>query len=64
MNQVPVLFTTSQTAEIMNISRTKVYELMNKGELDSLRIGRSRRISTNQIETFIKNMNRKTIPVS
>jgi excisionase family DNA binding protein len=40
----------------MSISRSKVYELINNGKLNSLRIGRSRRISTNQIQTFINNL--------
>jgi excisionase family DNA binding protein len=56
MNQLPILFSPAQTAKIMSISRSKVYELINNGKLNSLRIGRSRRISTNQIQTFINNL--------
>jgi excisionase family DNA binding protein len=56
MNQLPILFSPAQTAKIMSISRSKVYELINNGKLNSLRIGRSRRISNNQIQTFINNL--------
>jgi excisionase family DNA binding protein len=56
LNQLPILFSPAQTAKIMSISRSKVYELINNGKLNSLRIGRSRRISNNQIQTFINNL--------
>ena len=60
MTQLPLLYNTKQVAKIMSISRSKVYELMNKGQLGSLRIGRSRRISGNQIESFIQNLEKVT----
>jgi excisionase family DNA binding protein len=56
LNQLPILFSPAQTAKMMSISRSKVYELINNGKLNSLRIGRSRRISNNQIQTFINNL--------
>jgi excisionase family DNA binding protein len=61
MTQLPILYNTNQVAKIMSISRSKVYELMNKGQLGSLRIGRSRRISGNQIESFIQNLEKVTL---
>jgi excisionase family DNA binding protein len=59
MNQLPLLYNTKQTAKIMNISRSKVYELMNTGLLGSLRIGRSRRITGDQIQSFIDNLDKE-----
>ena len=60
MQNLPMLFTPLQIAKIMNISRSKVYELMNNGELNSCKIGRSRRISDNQIETYIQKLTKVT----
>ena len=59
MNQLPLLYNTKQTAKIMSISRSKVYELMNKGLLGSLRICRSRRITGDQIQSFIDNLDKE-----
>ena len=45
-----------QTAKIMGISRSQVYVLMNRGELGSVNIGRSRRITRQQMDQFIQNL--------
>jgi len=38
------LVTVQEAAEFLSISRSKLYELMDKGELIFVKIGRSRRI--------------------
>lgn len=53
MSELPMLFTPTQVAKIMGISRSQVYILMNKGQLDSVHIGRCRRITRQQLDTFI-----------
>ena len=56
MSEIPILFTPVQTAKIMGISRSQVYVLMNRGQLGSINIGRSRRITKQQMDTFIQNL--------
>jgi excisionase family DNA binding protein len=56
MTDIPILFTPVQTAKIMGISRSQVYVLMNRGELGSVSIGRSRRITRQQMDQFIQNL--------
>jgi excisionase family DNA binding protein len=56
MNDLPILFTANQVAKIMGISRSQVYVLMNNGNLGSVHIGRSRRITRGQIDSFISNL--------
>ena len=53
MTDIPILFTPVQTAKIMGISRSQVYVLMNRGELGSVNIGRSRRITRQQMDTIL-----------
>ncbi|SDS18305.1 helix-turn-helix domain-containing protein [Actinopolymorpha singaporensis] len=52
---VPVTFllTAEETAQALRISRTSVYELIKTGQLDSVRIGRRRRISVAAIERYV-----------
>jgi excisionase family DNA binding protein len=50
---VPLLFSPMEAAKILNVSRSQVYVLMKDGLLRSLKIGRSRRISANQIRLFL-----------
>ncbi len=42
-----------QAAQLLGVSRTTVYELLRSGELRSLRIGRSRRVTPRALEDFV-----------
>lgn len=59
MNQIPVLYTPQEVAEIMSISRSQVYNLMNSNQLESVHIGRSRRITMDQIHEFVGQLTSK-----
>jgi len=54
MSDLPILFTANQVAKIMGISRSQV--LLNKGQLGSVHIGRSRRITRAQVDEFIADL--------
>ena len=56
-----MLYTPSQTAEMLGISRSQVYLLMNKGELDSIHIGRSRRIAMSHVDRFLNSVSKGRI---
>lgn len=58
MDNLPILLTINDVAKIMNLSRSTVYQLMNKGELKSCNIGRSRRITGTQVEDYINSLNK------
>jgi len=60
MTEMPMLFTPVQAAKIMNVSRSHVYTMMNKGELGSVNIGRCRRITVSQINDFIASLTTST----
>ncbi len=47
------LITIVQAAEIVGLSRSKLYEPLASRELSSVRIGRSRRIDLAELEHFI-----------
>jgi excisionase family DNA binding protein len=47
------LLTPAEAAERLSIGRTKVYELMNAGELQFIKIGRSCRIVRASINAMI-----------
>ena len=49
-----ILFSPAETAIILGIGRTKVYEFLKNGDLPSVTIGRSRRIHAKDIDAFIK----------
>ena len=59
MTKVPMLYTPQEVAEIMSISRSQVYNLMKSNQLESVHIGRSRRITMDQIHEFVGQLTSK-----
>lgn len=56
MTGLPMLFNAVQVAQIMGVSKSQVYNLMNSGRLGSVSIGRSRRVTNNQMNEFISSL--------
>ena len=48
-----LLYTVAETGELLSLRKTEVYELIGNSELESMKIGRARRIPTKAIERFI-----------
>jgi excisionase family DNA binding protein len=53
MSDTRLLLTPERTAELLDVSRTTVYALLAAGELESVQIGRSRRIPTDSAEGYV-----------
>lgn len=51
-----VLLTPEETAETLSIGRTKVYELLARGLLRSVQIGKSRRIPVAAIDDLVQRL--------
>jgi excisionase family DNA binding protein len=48
-----LLLTVTEASQVLAISRSKLYELLNSGYLPSVHIGRSRRIRMKDVEDFV-----------
>ena len=48
-----LLLTPRQAAQALGIGRSHLYELIAKGEIESVRIGASRRIPLDALERFV-----------
>lgn len=53
-----LLLTTTEAAKALGIGRSKVYELLQTGQLMSVRIGASRRVPADAVHTFVANLQR------
>jgi excisionase family DNA binding protein len=51
-----LLYSPEQAAELLSVSRTRVYDLMSAGKLKSVKLGRSRRISADALLDFVKGL--------
>ena len=49
----PVLLTPAEVMEILGVGKNTVYRLLNSGTLKGLRLGRSWRVSGNELNVFL-----------
>jgi excisionase family DNA binding protein len=58
MNSPPrpqrLAYTVKETAMLLSLSRSLVYELINAGKIETIKIGRARRITSRQLEAYIQ----------
>ena len=55
---VPHLLRVTEVAQALSISRSKLYELIATGDLESFRIGGCRRISADAVHRLLENSRR------
>ena len=51
-----LLLNPEEAAEILGMSRSTIYKLITAGEIQSVKIGRSRRIPRQEIERFVDSL--------
>lgn len=57
MNSPPtnrLLYTVKEAAHLLSLSRSLIYELINAGKLETVKIGRARRITSGQLASYIQ----------
>lgn len=59
MPTTPIVYTPLDVSDILKIGRTKVFALLKSGELQSVLIGRSRRILPEQLDEYIEKLRRE-----
>lgn len=59
-----LLLKPEEAAECLNIGRSKVYELMRAGALESVRIGALRRVPRKAVDACIEHLRKQTVGVS
>lgn len=52
----PMLYTIEQASELLAIGRTRLFEFIRKGEIETVQIGRSRRIPHSALEAFVDSL--------
>ena len=51
-----LLVTPEEAARRLSVGRTTIYELMSSGELQSVNIGRCRRVPVSSLSSFVSNL--------
>ncbi len=53
-NMEKLLFTVPEVAGQLGLGRSLVYQLVMRGEIDSIKVGRARRVPAEALERFIQ----------
>ena len=61
MENERLLFTVTEAAARLGLGRSLVYTLVMSGQLDSITIGRARRVPAAALEAFIDTRRRETV---
>lgn len=51
-----LLYTVSEAAQVLSLSRAVLYRLMQRGELASLKLDGARRITWKQLQAFVERL--------
>ena len=55
-----MVYSVDEAADLLSISRAQIYRLIDLKELETIKIGRSRRITYAQLEAFIQRIEQAT----
>lgn len=61
MQGTPLLLTPEVAAERLSCGRTKVYELIRTGALESVKVGRLRRVPVDALNAYVESLRQKEI---
>lgn len=51
--EMPSLYTPKEVADYLKISRGAVYNLVSKNEIESIKVGRHRRFTAQQVKNYM-----------
>ena len=54
-------FTVEQVADMLHVGRDKIYYLLRTGQLRSIKIGKSRRISEDHLAEFVASLEEQVL---
>lgn len=56
MTNEPILVTVDELAKALSIGRTAAWELVHKGKIKSVKIGRTRRVPVSAIQEYVQKL--------
>jgi len=54
--RLPILYTVEEVADILHIGRSTVFTLIKQGKLESIRLGRSRRVPIDAMQEYVNDL--------
>ena len=54
--RLPMLFSVEEVADILHIGRSTVFKLIKEGKIQSIKLGRSRRIPIDSMQNYVDDL--------
>ena len=54
--RLPMLFSIEEVADIWHIGRSTVFKLINEGSIQSIKLGRSRRVPIDAMQNYVNDL--------
>ena len=52
-SRLPILYSVEEVADILHIGRSTVFNLIKQGKIQSIKLGRSRRVPIDAMQTYV-----------
>lgn len=62
MQDTPLLLTPERAADRLEVGRTKIYELMASGDIESVKVGRLRRVPAAALQEYVERLRGEQSP--
>jgi excisionase family DNA binding protein len=64
LNHAKMAYTIEEATSLLSLSRAQLYRLIDRGELATIKIGKSRRVTAGQLEAFLLRFEQEQQPIS
>lgn len=61
--EMPSLYTPNQVADYLHVSRGTIYSMISRGEIDSIKVGRNRRFTVEQVKDYLRRRGQQVVVV-
>jgi excisionase family DNA binding protein len=51
--ELPTLYTPAEVADYLHVSRGTIYSLLSRRQIDSIKVGRNRRFTSQQVKEYL-----------
>ena len=60
LNHSKMAYTVEEASQLISLSRAQIYRLIDLGEMETIKIGKSRRITSRQLDEFLHKLEQQT----
>ena len=60
LNHLKMAYTIEEASDLLSLSRAQIYRLIDRGEIETIKIGKARRVTVRQLEAFLQRLEQQS----